>query len=187
MPPPPCPAPLLPSSPFSSAHPSVQVLRRVEEIEARPAGGSAPADVVVVGAGYAGVELASTVAERLGTRAAVQLVSAGSPPLLPPSLLPLARLTCLFPSHFMAVLSDFLLVFVFDICIPFLYELCPWVTLALGSLNHCHVWREQQLACLTCKAHRIAIVCWCEGSVMMQQAMCVAQWYGGVLHPPGPQ
>lgn len=68
----------------------LQVLRRVEEIEARPAGGSGPADVVVVGAGYAGVELASTVAERLGTRAAVQLVSAGFAPLLPPSSLPLA-------------------------------------------------------------------------------------------------
>lgn len=53
----------------------LQVVKRVEEIEARPAG--LPADVVVVGAGYAGVELASTVAERLGSRAAVQLVSAG--------------------------------------------------------------------------------------------------------------
>ncbi len=52
-----------------------QVLRRVEELEARLSG--APAGVVVVGAGYAGVELASTVAERLGRRAAVQLVSAG--------------------------------------------------------------------------------------------------------------
>lgn len=55
----------------------MQVLRRVEEIEARPPG--VPADVVVVGAGYAGVELATTVAERLGNRAAVQLVSAGLP------------------------------------------------------------------------------------------------------------
>lgn len=52
-----------------------QVLRRVEELEARSSG--EPAGVVVVGAGYAGVELASTVAERLGRRAAVQLVSAG--------------------------------------------------------------------------------------------------------------
>jgi len=52
-----------------------QVVRRVEEIEARSSG--EPAGVVVVGAGYAGVELASTVAERLGRRAAVQLVSAG--------------------------------------------------------------------------------------------------------------
>jgi NADH dehydrogenase FAD-containing subunit len=47
----------------------------VEELEARSSG--EPAGVVVVGAGYAGVELASTVAERLGRRAAVQLVSAG--------------------------------------------------------------------------------------------------------------
>ena len=53
----------------------MQVLRRVEEIEARPPG--VAADVVVVGAGYAGVELATTVAERLGNKAAVQLVSAG--------------------------------------------------------------------------------------------------------------
>ena len=68
----------------------LQVLRRVEEIEARAAGGSGPADVVVVGAGYAGVELASTVAERLGTRAAVQLVSAGSIPPPPPLALALA-------------------------------------------------------------------------------------------------
>lgn len=50
-------------------------MRRVEELEARPS--DLPADVMVVGAGYAGVELASTVAERLGSRAAVQLVSAG--------------------------------------------------------------------------------------------------------------
>ena len=55
-----------------------QVLRRVEDIETRLAG--EPAGVVVVGAGYAGVELASTVAERLGRRAAVQLVSAGQKP-----------------------------------------------------------------------------------------------------------
>ena len=47
----------------------------MEQIEAQSAG--EPAGVVVVGAGYAGVELASTVAERLGRRAAVQLVSAG--------------------------------------------------------------------------------------------------------------
>jgi len=47
----------------------------VEEIEAQAS--ALPAGVVVVGAGYAGVELASTVAERLGSRAAVQLVSAG--------------------------------------------------------------------------------------------------------------
>lgn len=50
-------------------------MRKVEELETRPSG--VPADVMVVGAGYAGVELASTVAERLGSRAAVQLVSAG--------------------------------------------------------------------------------------------------------------
>ncbi len=56
-----------------------QVRRRVEEIEAQSA--VEPAGVVVVGAGYAGVELASTVAERLGRRAAVQLVSAGQHPL----------------------------------------------------------------------------------------------------------
>ena len=70
--------PLLPSflPPFPQPSLLLQVVRRVEAIEARPAG--APADVVVVGAGYAGVELASTVAERLGTQAAVELVSAGS-------------------------------------------------------------------------------------------------------------
>ena len=56
------------------------MLSRVEEIEQQASG--VPADVVVVGAGYAGVELASTVAERLGTRAAVQLVSAGQYPEL---------------------------------------------------------------------------------------------------------
>lgn len=61
----------------------MQVLRRVEEIEARSRG--VAADVVVVGAGYAGVELATTVAERLGSRAAVQLVSAGPSSLLIPS------------------------------------------------------------------------------------------------------
>lgn len=42
----------------------MQVLKRVEELERWPS--VAPADVLVVGAGYARVELASTVAERLG-------------------------------------------------------------------------------------------------------------------------
>lgn len=51
----------------------MQVLHRVEELER----GASQAEVMVVGAGYAGVELASTVAERLGFKGRVKLVSAG--------------------------------------------------------------------------------------------------------------
>ncbi|KAL3147685.1 hypothetical protein ABBQ32_002435 [Trebouxia sp. C0010 RCD-2024] len=77
--------------PFNDFKDAMRVLRRVEEIEARPPG--VPADVVVVGAGYAGVELATTVAERLGNRAAVQLVSAGGDILegMPPGQVKVAR------------------------------------------------------------------------------------------------
>ena len=59
-----------------------QVLHRAEELERRAS--IMTAEVMVVGAGPAGVELASTVAERLGSKAHVQLVSAG--PALPCSL-----------------------------------------------------------------------------------------------------
>ena len=130
----------------------------MEEIEARPAGGSGPADVVVVGAGYAGVELASTVAERLGTRAAVQLVSAGSiPPSPSPSPSPAPPSPLAFPhpsslgsgptlcsahlpsSHFLAVLSCFLSLFASDTCISSLQELHLQV-LALDTVGHCYVW-----------------------------------------------
>lgn len=77
--------------PFNDFKDAMKVLRRVEQIEARSAG--EPAGVVVVGAGYAGVELASTVAERLGRRAAVQLVSAGGDILegMPPGQVKAAR------------------------------------------------------------------------------------------------
>ncbi|KAA6421376.1 MAG: NADH dehydrogenase chloroplastic mitochondrial-like [Trebouxia sp. A1-2] len=77
--------------PFNDFKDAMKVLRRVEDIETRLAG--EPAGVVVVGAGYAGVELASTVAERLGRRAAVQLVSAGGDILegMPPGQVKAAR------------------------------------------------------------------------------------------------
>ena len=57
----------------------MQVLHKVEELEKRAS--LVTAEVMVVGAGPAGVELASTVAERLGSKTHVQLVSAG--PALP--------------------------------------------------------------------------------------------------------
>ena len=52
-----------------------QMISRIEELEQRP--GLAP-KAVVVGAGYAGIELAATVAERLPT-ASVQVISSGQP------------------------------------------------------------------------------------------------------------
>ena len=52
----------------------MQVLHRIEDLERR----ASQAEVMVVGAGYAGVELASTVAERLGFKGRVKLVSAGN-------------------------------------------------------------------------------------------------------------
>lgn len=55
--------------------PVVQVVQRIEELERSAS--LLTAQVMVVGAGPAGVELASTVAERLGSKAHVQLVSAG--------------------------------------------------------------------------------------------------------------
>lgn len=77
--------------PFNDFKDAMRVLRRVEELEQRAS--ALPADVLVVGAGYAGVELASTVAERLGSRANVQLVSAGDDILqgMPPGQVKTAR------------------------------------------------------------------------------------------------
>ena len=40
------------------------------------------AEVLVVGTGYAGIELATTVAERLGSKGQVRMVTAGKQPLL---------------------------------------------------------------------------------------------------------
>lgn len=52
----------------------LQIIARIQRIEALP--GPSPV-AVVVGAGYAGVELAATVAERLPS-ATVQIVSSGT-------------------------------------------------------------------------------------------------------------
>lgn len=55
---------------------SVQVEAELKALEARPG----TAEVVVVGTGYAGMELATTVAERLGSKGQVRMVTAGKPP-----------------------------------------------------------------------------------------------------------
>ena len=51
----------------------MQVLHELEQLEQEPG----MAEIAVVGAGYAGVELATTVAERMGQRAQVKLITAG--------------------------------------------------------------------------------------------------------------
>ena len=50
-----------------------QVIRRVEALEAA----GMPPDVVVVGAGYAGVEVATSLADRFQGAARIKIVSAG--------------------------------------------------------------------------------------------------------------
>lgn len=50
-----------------------QVNRRVEALEAA----GAPPDILVVGAGYAGVELAASLADRFCGAARIKLVTAG--------------------------------------------------------------------------------------------------------------
>ncbi|MEM0914660.1 MAG: FAD-dependent oxidoreductase [Planctomycetota bacterium] len=52
--------------PFGTLEDARAVRARLEALEARTAGGGAKPTVVVVGGGYAGVELAVTVAERMG-------------------------------------------------------------------------------------------------------------------------
>jgi hypothetical protein len=51
-----------------------QVIQRVEALEAA---GAVP-DIVVVGAGYAGVELAASLTDRFGGAARVKIVAAGA-------------------------------------------------------------------------------------------------------------
>ena len=50
-----------------------QVIRRVEALEAA----GTPPDVVVVGAGYAGVEVAASLADRFHGAARIKIVTAG--------------------------------------------------------------------------------------------------------------
>lgn len=54
----------------------LQVLKRLEALE--QAGGLV--EVAVVGAGYAGIELAATVAERLGAKGNVKVITASEYP-----------------------------------------------------------------------------------------------------------
>lgn len=55
----------------------LQVETELSLLEAR----AGTAEVLVVGSGYAGIELATTVAERLGSKGQVRMVTAGEPPL----------------------------------------------------------------------------------------------------------
>ena len=61
-----------------------QVNRRVEALEAA----GAPPDILVVGAGYAGVELAASLADRFGGAARIKIVTAGPQHALPSSAVP---------------------------------------------------------------------------------------------------
>ena len=65
----------------------VQVEAELKALEARPG----TAEVLVVGTGYAGIELATTVAERLGSRGQVRMVTAGRCPLPHPQAMRSAR------------------------------------------------------------------------------------------------
>jgi hypothetical protein len=49
----------------------MQVMDKLQELEARPAGSLS--DVVVIGGGYAGVELSAVVAEKLGDKGRVKV------------------------------------------------------------------------------------------------------------------
>ncbi len=65
----------LPRPPRLSHGPAArQVIQRVEALEAA---GAVP-DIVVVGAGYAGVELAASLTDRFGGAARVKIVAAGA-------------------------------------------------------------------------------------------------------------
>lgn len=56
-----------------------EVDRRLAELEKeRFAAASAPIDVAIVGSGYCGVELAATLAERLGNRGTIKVVDMGT-------------------------------------------------------------------------------------------------------------
>ncbi|MCO5575937.1 hypothetical protein L7F22_029744 [Adiantum nelumboides] len=61
--------------PFSSLEDVLEIERQLKKLERMRFGcGKPPIEVVVVGAGYCGVELAATLAERLGDRGKVQMV-----------------------------------------------------------------------------------------------------------------
>lgn len=61
----------------------VQADSELKALEARPG----TAEVLVVGTGYAGIELATTVAERLGSRGHVRMITAGRALTLPTSFM----------------------------------------------------------------------------------------------------
>jgi NADH dehydrogenase FAD-containing subunit len=54
-----------------------QVEAQLAQLERRP---GAVADVVIVGAGYAGIELATSVADRMRGAARIQVISSGAAP-----------------------------------------------------------------------------------------------------------
>lgn len=57
--------------PFSTYNDAVKVMDKLTELKTRPT----PVDVVIVGGGYAGVELAATVAEKLADQGRVKLIT----------------------------------------------------------------------------------------------------------------
>ena len=70
----------------------MQALRQLEALEQqRPAAASGSLRVTVVGAGYAGIELATTLAERIGSRGFVQIIHGGALPPGTPTQAPHGR------------------------------------------------------------------------------------------------
>jgi len=63
--------------PFSTLADAQEVDRRLSDLEAEHQQTAAPIQVAIVGGGVSGVELAATVAERLGQKGTVQLLTSG--------------------------------------------------------------------------------------------------------------
>ncbi|KAK9833108.1 hypothetical protein WJX74_007467 [Apatococcus lobatus] len=72
--------------PFCDYKDAMRALRQLEALEqSQPARPSGSLRVTVVGAGYAGIELATTLAERIGSRGFVQIIHGGSDIMEPSS------------------------------------------------------------------------------------------------------
>ncbi|KAL3693246.1 hypothetical protein R1sor_006897 [Riccia sorocarpa] len=64
--------------PFVTLEDALEVERRLTELESERSDLDKPIEVVIVGSGYSGVELAATLSERLGKKGKVRVVDAGS-------------------------------------------------------------------------------------------------------------
>ncbi|KAL2634438.1 hypothetical protein R1flu_005917 [Riccia fluitans] len=64
--------------PFVTLENALEVDRRLTDLESERSGLDKPIEVMIVGSGYSGVELAATLSERLGKKGKVRVVDAGS-------------------------------------------------------------------------------------------------------------